>query len=239
MEVLNMSIFKRVFKVTQSEAHAVMDKIEDPIKMTEQGIRDLKTDLQQAMASLAEVKSMAIRTRRDSENKKKLAADYGRKAMVLMQKMQNGDLDPAEAERLATEALSKKEQGAAEAVRQAQEAERHEQMANQLQATVNKIKSTISTYENDLVTLKARAKTASATKRINKQIARVDSSGTIAMLEKMRAKVEEDESLAAAYGEMASVDKSVDEEITAALANGSTPTVSQSLLDLKKKMGIN
>ena len=234
-----MSIFKRVFKVTQSEAHAVMDKIEDPIKMTEQGIRDLKTDLQQAMASLAEVKSMAIRTRRDSENKKKLAADYGRKAMMLMQKMQNGDLDPAEAERLATEALSKKEQGAAEAVRQAQEAERHEQMANQLQATVNKIKSTISTYENDLVTLKARAKTASATKRINKQIARVDSSGTIAMLEKMRAKVEEDESLAAAYGEMASVDKSVDEEITAALANGSTPTVSQSLLDLKKKMGIN
>ena len=234
-----MSIFKRVFKVTQSEAHAVMDKIEDPIKMTEQGIRDLKKDLQLAMTSLAEVKSMAIRTRRDSENKKKLAADYGRKAMVLMQKMQNGDLDPAEAERLATEALSKKEQGAAEAVRQAQEAERHEQMANQLQATVNKIKSTISTYENDLVTLKARAKTASATKRINKQIARVDSSGTIAMLEKMRAKVEEDESLAAAYGDMASVDKSVDEEITAALANGSTPTVSQSLLDLKKKMGIN
>ena len=234
-----MSIFKRVFKVTQSEAHAVMDKIEDPIKMTEQGIRDLKTDLQQAMASLAEVKSMAIRTRRDSENKKKLAADYGRKAMVLMQKMQNGDLDPAEAERLATEALSKKEQGAAEAVRQTQEAERNEQMSNQLQANVNKIKSTISTYENDLVTLKARAKTASATKRINKQIARVDSSGTIAMLEKMRAKVEEDESLAAAYGEMASVDKSVDEEITAALANGSTPTVSQSLLDLKKKMGIN
>ncbi len=234
-----MSIFKRVFKMTQSEAHSVMDKIEDPIKMTEQGIRDLKKDLQQAMTSLAEVKSMAIRTRRDAENKKKLTADYERKAMMLMQKMQNGDLDPAEAERLATEALSKKEQSAAEAVRQAQEAERHEQMANQLQANVNKIKSTISTYENDLITLKARAKTASATKRINKQIARVDSSGTIAMLEKMRAKVEEDESLAAAYGEMASVDKSVDEEINAALASGSSPTSSQSLLELKKKMGIN
>jgi phage shock protein A len=234
-----MSIFKRIFQVTQSEAHAIIDKIEDPIKMTEQGIRDLKKNLQEAMTSLAEVKSMAIRTRRDAENKKKLAADYERKAMMLMQKMQNGDLDPADAERLATEALSKKEQGAAEAVRQAQEAERHEQMANQLQANVNKIKSTVSTYENDLVTLKARAKTASATKKINKQIAKVDSSGTIAMLEKMRAKVEEDESLAAAYGEMASVDKSVDEEITLALASGSSPTASQSLLELKKKMGIN
>ena len=42
-----MSIFKRFFKVTQAEAHAVMDKFEDPIKMTEQGIRDLKNDLHQ------------------------------------------------------------------------------------------------------------------------------------------------------------------------------------------------
>lgn len=233
-----MSIFKRVFKITQSEAHAVIDKIEDPIKMTEQGIRDLKKDLQQAMTSLAEVKGMAIRTRRSAEDKKKLAADYERKAMMLLQKMQNGELDSAEAERLAAEALNQKEQNAAEAVRVAQEAERHEQMANQLQANVNKIKSTITTYENDLITLKARAKTASATKKLNQQIAKIDSSSTIAMLEKMRAKVDEDESLAAAYGEMAAVDKSVDDEITAALAGGSTSTASQSLLEMKKKMGI-
>jgi phage shock protein A len=233
-----MSIFKRVFKITQSEAHAVIDKIEDPIKMTEQGIRDLKKDLQQAMTSLAEVKGMAIRTRRSAEDKKKLAADYERKAMMLLQKMQNGEIDSAEAERLAAEALNQKEQNAAEAVRVAQEAERHEQMANQLQANVNKIKSTITTYENDLITLKARAKTASATKKLNQQIAKIDSSSTIAMLEKMRAKVDEDESLAAAYGEMAAVDKSVDDEITAALAGGSTSTASQSLLEMKKKMGI-
>jgi phage shock protein A len=233
-----MSIFKRIFKVTQSETHALIDKLEDPIKMTEQGIRDLKKDLQQAMTSLAEVKSMAIRTRRDADNKKKLAADYERKAMTLLQKMQGGELDSADAERLATQALNQKEQLAAEAVRLAPEAERHEQMANQLQANVNKIKSTVTTYENDLITLKARARTAAATKKINQQIARVDSSGTIAMLEKMRSRVEEDESLATAYGEMAAVDKSVDDEINAVLSGGSTPSTSQSLLELKQKMGI-
>ena len=233
-----MSIFKRIFKVTQSETHALIDKLEDPIKMTEQGIRDLKKDMQQAMTSLAEVKSMAIRTRRDADNKKKLAADYERKAMTLLQKMQGGELDSADAERLATQALNQKEQLAAEAVRLAPEAERHEQMANQLQANVNKIKSTVTTYENDLITLKARARTAAATKKINQQIARVDSSGTIAMLEKMRSRVEEDESLATAYGEMAAVDKSVDDEINAVLSGGSTPSTSQSLLELKQKMGI-
>jgi len=233
-----MAIFKRLFKIGQSEAHAVIDKIEDPIRMTEQGIRDLKKDLQQAMTSLAEVKSIAIRTRKDTENKKKLAADYERKAMLLMQKMQGGGIEPQDAERLATEALSKKETVTGEAVRLSKEAERHEQMANTLQANVNKIKSTVTTYENDLVTLRARARTAASTRKINEQLAKVDSSGTIAMLEKMKAKVEEDESLAMAYSDMASADKSVDDEINAALEGGQQVAASDHLLELKKKMGI-
>ncbi len=233
-----MALFKRLFKIGQSEAHAIIDKIEDPIRMTEQGIRDLKKDLHQAMTSLAEVKSIAIRTRRDTENKKKLAADYERKAMLLLQKMQGGSIDPQEAERLASEALSKKEEHSNEAVRLSQEAERHEQMANSLQANVNKIKSTVTTYENDLVTLKARARTAASTRKINEQLAKVDSSGTIAMLEKMKAKVDEDESLALAYGDIVSADKSIDDEISAALEGGQQATASDHLIELKKKMGI-
>lgn len=233
-----MSIFKRIFKIGQSHAHDVVDKFEDPIKMTEQGIRDLKTDLSKAMSSLAEVKSIAIRTRKNAENEKKLAADYERKAMLLLQKMQNNELVPEEAERLATEALSKKESSAQEAVRLAQEAERHEQMSATLQANVSKIKSSITTYENDLVTLKARARTAASTKKINQQLAKVDSTGTIAMLEKMKAKVEEDEALAVAYGDIVSADKSVDDEINLALAGSQNAAAGDQLAELKKKMGI-
>ena len=112
-------------------------------------------------------------------------------------------------------------------------------MADQLQANVNKIKSTITTYENELLTLKARAKTAASTKKINQQIARIDSSGTITMLEKMKAKVEEDESLASAYGEIVSADRSVDDEINAALGGAKPAAASESLLELKRKMGIS
>jgi len=233
-----MSFFSRIFKIGQSEVHSAIDKFEDPIKLTEQGIRDLKKDLQDAMTSLAEVKAISIRTRRDADNKKKLAADYERKAMILLQKAQGGAMDMAEAERLASEALSKKEQQANDALRVSTEADRHEQMSNQLQANVNKIKSTISTYENDLITLKARSKTASSTKKINMQLAKMDSSGTIAMLEKMKAKVEEDESLAIAYADIATPGKTVDDEINSAIEAGKASTVSADLLELKKKMGI-
>jgi len=233
-----MSIFKRLFKVGQSQTHAVIDKFEDPIKMTEQGIRDLKIDLQKAMSSLAEVKGIAIRTRKNSDNNKKLAADYERKAMLLLQSMQAGNMESQEAERLATAALTKKEEHAAEAVKLAEEALGHEGMANTLQANVNKLRSTVTTYQNDLVTLKARARTAASTKKMNRQIANIDSSGTISMLEKMKAKVEEDESLAQAYGDIVSADKSIDDEINASLAKGNNTSVSGNLIELKKKMGI-
>ncbi|KIX14253.1 PspA/IM30 family protein [Dethiosulfatarculus sandiegensis] len=234
-----MSFFKRLFSVAKSEAHAAVDKLEDPVKMTEQGIRDLKNDLRQAMTSLAEVKAIAIRTRRNADNKKKLAADYERKAMSLLQQMQSGSLDAADAERLATEALNLKEQNAGQALTLAQEAEHHEKMSAQLQAQVNKIKSTITSYENDLTTLKARATTAQATQKINKQMSQIDPSDTISMLEKMKARVEESESLAVAYGELADVDTNVDQEINAALSKGAVKNASSNLDELKKKMGIS
>ena len=194
-----MSFFKRLFKVGESNAHAIIDKMEDPIKMTEQGIRDLKQDLTAAMTSLAEVKGIAIRTRKEADKKKNLAADYERKAMLLLQRMQNNQIPPEEAERLATEALSRKEENARDAERLNTEATTHETRSASLQAKVNKLKSTITSYENDLITLKARARTAASTKKINAQLANIDSSSTIAMLEKMKAKVEEDKSMAGAY----------------------------------------
>jgi len=232
-------LFSRVLRLGKSEAHAVMDKFEDPIKMTEQGIRELKKDLEGSMKSLAQVKGIVIRMRNDADNKKKLAADYESKAMALLQKAQQGSLDMAEAERLATDVLGRKETARQEALRLSKELTNQESMALQLQNNVEKLRTTVQRYENDLITLRARAKTAAATRKLNAQIAKVDSDGTIVMLEKMRNKVEEDESLAQAYGEMADSGQSIDDQITKALGEGSsTPGVSDSLTALKAKMKI-
>jgi phage shock protein A len=177
--------------------------------------------------------------RNDAENKKKLAADYESKAMALLQKAQQGSLDMAEAERLATDVLGRKETASQEALRLSKELTNQESMALQLQNNVEKLRTTVQRYENDLITLRARAKTAAATRKLNAQIAKVDSDGTIVMLEKMRNKVEEDESLAQAYGEIADSGQSIDDEITKALGEGSsTPGVSDSLTALKAKMKI-
>ena len=230
-------LFTRILRMGKAEAHSAVDKLEDPIKMTEQGIRELKKDLEESMKSLAQVKGMVIRMRNDADNKKKLAADYESKAMALLQKAEQGSLEMSEAERLATEVLSRKEDAGKEALRLSKEVSSQEGMSLQLQRNVDKLRNTIQSYENDLVTLRARSKTAAATKKLNAQIARVGSDNTIAMLEKMRDKVEEDESLSKAYGEIADSGQSVDDEIEKALGGGSSVAgVSDSLAALKAKM---
>jgi phage shock protein A len=233
-----MGIFSRLFKVGQSQAHAVVDKLEDPIKLTEQGIRDLKGDLQNAMTGLAEVKGVSIRLTKEAEDAKRQADEYERKAMLLLQRFKDGQMDQAQAERLATEALNQKELVSQRATKLGQDAEQQQRMATQLQDKVQQLKTTITTYEQELITLRGRAKTAESTKKINQHLAQVDSSSTIAMLERMKRKVEEDEALAQAYGEVGQVDTSVDTEINKALAEGQPSKAQDQLQAMKARLGI-
>ena len=231
-------IFQRLFKTGQAEAHALVDKFEHPIKMSEQAVRDLKKDLQESLRALAEVKSISIRMNKEAEDSKRLTEDYERKAMLLLQKGESGQLDAGEAERLARESLTKMESTQTRYQSSAQQAEQQQQMAAKLQANVNELKSKISSYENDLVTLKARTKTANATRKINQHLANIDSNGTVAMLERMKEKAQEQEALAEAYGDMAEASHSVDDEINKALAGSPDAKADDSLARLKAKMGM-
>ena len=233
-----MNIFKRLFRVGKAEAHSAIDKLEDPIKMTEQGIRELKEDLDKSLHGLAEVKAMAIRSKNDYERNNERANEFEKKAMLLIQKAEKGQLDPAEADRLATEALSKKREYAQAAAAAKNDQAKFEDSADKLNKNIKMLKSKISTYENELRTLKARVRVSTATKNINKQMANIDSSGTVNMLERMKDKVAQEEALAESYGEIADEGKSVDDEIDKALGGTEKFEAQDELAALKKKMGV-
>ena len=44
-----MNVFRRLFKIGEAEAHSAIDKLEDPTKLTEQGNRDHKADLDKSL----------------------------------------------------------------------------------------------------------------------------------------------------------------------------------------------
>ncbi|MEM9338693.1 MAG: PspA/IM30 family protein [Bacteroidota bacterium] len=233
-----MNVFKRIFKIGEAETHSMINKLEDPIKMTEQGIRDLKKDLDESLKALAEVKAMAIRSKNDMQTNVSKAKDYEGKAMLLLKKAQSGELEATEADRLATEALSKKEEHNQSASRAKTEVDRFETNVGQLDGKVKKLRSDISAYENELRTLKARVKVSEATAKVNKQMAQIDSSSTVSMLERMKDKVAQQEALAEAYGEVAGESKSLDDEIDSAL-DGSSAQASDDLAALKAKLGMD
>ncbi|AXT61250.1 PspA/IM30 family protein [Aquimarina sp. AD10] len=233
-----MNFFKRLFKIGEAEAHSAIDKMEDPIKMTEQGIRDMKTDLEKSLEALAQVKALAIRAKNDTEEYANKAEDYQQKAMLILKKAQNGDLDSTEADRLAKEALIKKEESSQHETRSKTEAEKFNTSVEQLEKNVQEIKQNISKWENELKTLKARVKVSAATKNVNKQMAEIDSSSTVSMLERMKDKVSQEEALAEAYGDIANTSKSIDEELDKAI-DVTKANADDNLAKLKEQLGMN
>ena len=233
-----MNILSRLFKIGQSEAHAAVDQLEDPIKLTEQALRDLRQDLDKSLHALAEVKAAAIRARNEGESYRAKALDYENKAVLLLQRAHKGDLDPAEADRLAGEALRKKAENETQAARAGEQQRQFEQSGDQLNQNVQQLRQTISQWENELKTLKARQTVSAATKTINKQLAQIDSSGTVALLERMKEKVAVEEALAESYGAIANESRSLDGEIDKALATNAAGQSSDELRALKQKLGL-
>jgi phage shock protein A len=207
--------------------------------MTEQGIRDLKTDLGKALEALAEVKALAIRARNDADNDTEKAKEYEQKAILLLKRAEKGEITMEEADRLASECLVYKESHLANATTNRANQEKFEANVNKLDANIKRLRSNVKKYEVELKTLKARAKVSKATKNINKQLADIDSTSTVSMLERMKEKVDQEEALAESYADIAGENASIDQEIDNALDSGSAELkAADSLAALKAKMGM-
>lgn len=228
---------KRLFRIGKAEANAALDNLEDPVKMTEQGIRDLKSNLEKALTALAEVKAMGIRAKGDAEGYDAKAKEYEDKAFALLKKAKAGELDQAEADRLASEALLRKEENTKLAEQARKNQGYFEGNAEKLDGNIDSLKANIAKYENELKTLKARATVSKASKEINKDLADIDSSSTVSMLERMKEKVAQEEALAESYAEIAKENRSIDDEIDAALDSNLAEVKAKDALDeLKKRL---
>ncbi|MBI3143000.1 MAG: PspA/IM30 family protein [Bacteroidetes bacterium] len=231
-----MSIFKRLFRIGAAETHSLIDKLEDPIKITEQGIREMKADLDKSLQGLAELKALAIRSKKEAEENRWRSNDFEQKAMLLVQKGERAEIAPAEADRLATEALLRKQQCDEQATRAEAEKANFDVQIAKMDQNVKVLRSNITKWENELKTLTARVKVANATTKLNKQLAQMDNSGTIAMLEKMKDKVQQQEALAESYADIANEAKTVDEEIDKVLADSEKVSANDALASLKARM---
>jgi phage shock protein A len=232
-----MSIFKRLFRIGQAEIHAAVDKMEDPVKMIEQGLRELREDLTEATESYAKVKALAIRTENDQIHCQQESRNYGEKAILIMQKAQSGQVDLVKAEALAREALSLRKKYYVESEELGHQVIALQQSSSEMLRNTEILKENMEKWEKELRTLRARVKVSKATEQVNKQLAQLDNNGTVAMLQRMKAKAEDQEALAKAYGEIARDKNSLKEELDSLLKDDSS-SIEKDLQAIKEKLGI-
>src|ERR1700688_3404602 len=121
-----MSIFDRLFRIGQAEANAAVDKLEDPAKMAEQILRELRSNFQQAIQGEAEIKALALQHRASELKYRNSADDWEKKANELLDRIETKQLDEAKGTDLANKAAEAYQSALNEADEFAKRAEKEE-----------------------------------------------------------------------------------------------------------------
>ncbi len=198
-----MSLFTRLKDLTLSHLYALIDKAEDPVKMTDQYLRNMEMDLHDAEKAVAA--QMAL--------EKKFQQQY-KELESLVQKRNDQVHQAAQAKNvdLTRRALQEKK----EVERKMKEAEetylQHKQAMETLRDKWKSMQKQVQDLKEKREVLAARAQTAKAKRDINHRVKNVGSSSTLEGLKRMEERVRHLEAEAEVSEEWVNKEPSLDEE---------------------------
>lgn len=231
-----MSIFDRLFRISKAEANAAIDKLEDPSKMADQILRELRTNYQQAIQGEAEIKALALQHRASELQYRNSAADWEKKANDLLDRIETKQLDEAKGNELAAKAAEAHVTAENEAAQFAAMAEKEESAVAVMDLKIKQIKDQIADTESRAQLIRSRAKTAEVSEKISKTLSNVDTDGLKATLDRMDQKASAQEFRAAAYAQLDDATMSTEQEINKALGAGSTSNALEAIKAKRQKL---
>lgn len=230
-----MNIFKRLIKIGQAEIHSLVEKMENPISLIEQGIRDLREELAQTEEQFAQVRAITIRTENIINEKLSQADDYEQKTRLILEKAKKGDIAIEKADALAYEALNNKKIIYEDVEKLRQEVSINNIKIKEINNKLNTFRDNILKWEKELVTIKTKQKITSASLYANQQMSKIEHNSTIEMLERLKNKTKDSEALAEAYAELSK--QKTDTEINTILND--KDDVKKELELLKHNLGLD
>ncbi|MBS1519603.1 MAG: PspA/IM30 family protein [Bacteroidetes bacterium] len=231
-----MSIFDRLFRIGKAEANAAIDHLEDPAKMADQILRELRSNYQQAIQGEAEIKAIALQHRASEQSAREKAAEWEKKANELLDRIETKQLDEAHGTDLANKAAEAYQSATAEADQFAKMAEKEEGAVNVMDLKIKQIKDQIAETESRAQMISARAKTAEVSEKISKTLSSVDTDGLMATLNRMDQKASAQEYRAAAYAQIDDSTLSTEQEINKVLGQGSTSNALEAIKAKRTKL---
>lgn len=225
-----MSLLQRLFRIGSSNANALVDKMEDPVKMADQVIRELSENLQEALTAEAQIKATALQTRANAQKEANLAAEWESKTNQLLDGIEAGKIDATRGNELANEASKSYQMHNEASAKYKVDADRQDAALSKLETKIKALRDAITEAKHRTEMVKSNAKIADASLAINKAMSNIDTDGLMSTLDRMEAKTTAKQFLADAHEEIANSTMSTEQEINKLLET----TNSNSALDAIK-----
>lgn len=217
--------FSRVKTIMSSELNSLLDKAEDPVKMLDQFMREMASDIHEAETAVA--KQMA--------NEKMLHRKY-EDAEKLVEKREAQAIKAIDAgnDELAKKALEDKKRQASQMETLKQAWERAKADTDDLRNKLQDMKNEYQEMNLKRDSLKARAESAKTKTKINRTMSSIGSDQSKQGFERMEEKVLQFEAEAETSEDLRESSKSLDDEFEALEQDNG---VEDELAKLKKKLG--
>ncbi|UOQ47151.1 PspA/IM30 family protein [Gracilibacillus caseinilyticus] len=216
--------FKRVKTVVGSELNSMLDKAEDPVKMLDQFMREMESDIREVESAVAKQIANEKMLKRKADDAQALVDKRQKQAE---QAIESGNED------LARRALEDKKDHESQSTMLRESWERSKQDANQLRDKLDEMKKEHQQMKIKKDSLKARAETAKTRTKMNRTMSSIGNDESKRGFERMEEKVMQFEAEADTSDDMSMASKSLDDEFEALDNN----EVDDELAALKKKMG--
>ena len=222
-----MSIFERLFRIGKANVNAAIDKIEDPVKVIDQVLRELDEDIEKVTAAVTTQMAVEKRFARELQEAEELVA---RRDAQARQSLQAGN------EQLAREALADKQTQVTKRDSLKQSYDKAAATSAKLRQQLDDIKARVTEMKNQRSTLIAQAEAAKAQKQINQTMAGVGSNSLASTFDRMEEKIKQMHDEADAAHELANSDKSLDQKFEETFKNSKQVAVDDELAALKAEL---
>lgn len=223
-----MGIFSRMMTVIRSNINALIGRAEDPKKMLDQLLVDMRQQLARTKQDVAGAIADEKKLLGQVEREKKQAEDWERRAMLAVQEGRDD---------LAKQALMRHQEHLQNAQQLHETWQKHKGDVEQLKASLRELNEKIEDAKRKKNVLIARQKRVEAQGRIAETMDTVKDKSAFEAFERMEEKIDDMERQALAQQELAGelTGDSLAREFQALEYRGSTD---QALIELKKKMGM-
>lgn len=222
-----MGIFQRFMTMLRSNISDLISRAENPEKMLNQLIVDMRSQLgkakQQVASAIADEKRLAAQV----DQEKKLAEDWERRAMLAVQEGRDD---------LAKQALLRHTEHAQHAVQLHETWVKHRAETERLKISLRELNDRIEDAKRKKNILIARQKRAEAHKRIQETMSSMSDQSAFETFERMAEQIEHEERRLIAAAEV-NEDLSGDSLVKQFQGLEKGQTADQQLLALKQKMG--